>query len=113
MTTNFQEKKLTKDGGSVEINLQRELLSFAKKCPGIYCDGVEKFAYALEIIPKTLGEFLGLNTDDLLDKLRECHEAGGQYFGVFPPEPKFFGQPEENPVLVLDLAVIFYKTYFL
>ena len=60
-------KVIVKDGrmvpgaGACEIELARLLKSFAEKTPGLSQYGIDKFAEALEVIPRTLSDNAGID----------------------------------------------------
>ena len=60
-------KAVVKDGrmvpgaGACEIELARLLKKFAEKTPGLAQYGIDKFAEALEVIPRTLSDNAGID----------------------------------------------------
>ncbi len=69
-------------GGATEIELAMRLRRYAKTIPGKEQLAIEKFANALEIIPKTLAKNSGLNPVDVLLELRAEHAKGNMYHGL-------------------------------
>jgi len=74
--------KILVGGGSVEIELARELRKFATTVGGLERLAVEAFATALEIIPKSLAENAGLNPLDVLVEMRSQNEQNGSRVGI-------------------------------
>jgi thermosome len=68
------EGKIVAGGGAVEIELAKELRRYAKNFTGREQLAVEKYAKALESIPKTLAENSGLNALKTLTELKALHE---------------------------------------
>ena len=61
-------------GGSIEMELARELRDFATKIGGREQLAINAFAEALEIIPRTLAESAGMDPIDALVTLRSEHK---------------------------------------
>ncbi len=74
--------KVVTGGGAVEMELSRRLKEYARQVGGREQLAIEKFAEALEIIPKTLAESTGLDPIDALVELRAAHERGESDKGV-------------------------------
>lgn len=72
-------------GGAIEMELSRHLREHLRKISGKTQLVINSFAKALEIIPRTLAENSGMDSTDVLNKLRQKHaQAGdeGTWFGV-------------------------------
>ena len=70
-------------GSAAEIELAKRLRAYAQSVGGREQLAIEKYAKALEIIPRTLIENAGHNPVDLLVELRSKHEAeNGQFYGI-------------------------------
>jgi chaperonin GroEL (HSP60 family) len=69
-------------GGATEVELAMRLKRYAKTIPGKEQLAIEKFADALEIIPKVLAKNSGLNPVDVLLRLRAEHAGGNRYHGL-------------------------------
>ncbi len=78
----IEDEKLVAGAGSPETELALKLREFASTLKGREQLAVEKFAQALEIIPKTLAENAGLDPIDMLAELRSQHESGNSDFGL-------------------------------
>lgn len=80
-------KALTRDArflpgaGAVEIELAKQISSYAETCAGLDQYAIQKFAECLEVIPKTLGENGGVNFTELISKLYAAHQAGDKNAG--------------------------------
>lgn len=70
----IMEGKVVAGGGSVEVELAKEVKRHAKNFSKREQLAVEKYAKALESIPKTLAENSGLNALKTLAELKALHE---------------------------------------
>ncbi len=78
-----ENNKIVAGGGAVEIEVAKELRSYATKIGGREQLAIEAFADAVEVIPKTLAENAGLESIDVLVDLRSAHEReDGTYKGI-------------------------------
>ncbi len=78
----IQDSLVVPGGGAPEIYLSRKLKEYANTLSGREQLAVEKFAEALEIIPRTLAENAGLDPIDVLVALRAEHDKGSDTAGV-------------------------------
>ncbi|MFW9924403.1 MAG: TCP-1/cpn60 chaperonin family protein, partial [Candidatus Thorarchaeota archaeon] len=78
----IQDGLVVPGGGAPEIYLSRKLKQYANTLTGREQLAVEKFAEALEIIPRTLAENAGLDPIDVLVALRSEHDKGLDTAGV-------------------------------
>ncbi len=78
----IQDGLVVPGGGAPEIYLSRKLKVYANTLSGREQLAVEKFAEALEIIPRTLAENAGLDPIDALVALRAAHDKGSDTAGV-------------------------------
>ena len=72
-------------GGAIEMELSRYLREYLRKISGKTQLVINGFAKALELIPRTLTENSGMDSTDVLNKLRQKHSKGGEegmWFGV-------------------------------
>ncbi len=72
-------------GGAIEMELSRYLREYLRTISGKQQLVINGFAKALEIIPKTLAENSGMDSTDVLNKLRQKHTQDaeeGIWFGV-------------------------------
>ncbi len=74
--------KYVAGGGAPEAEIARHLRKFAETFPGREQLAINAFADAMEVIPRTLAENAGLDTIDMLVKLRAEHDAGNASAGV-------------------------------
>jgi chaperonin GroEL (HSP60 family) len=78
-----ENNKIVAGGGAIEIEVAKELRSYATKIGGRQQLAVEAFADAIEVIPRTLAENGGLEPIDMLIELRQVHDKeDGKYFGI-------------------------------
>jgi thermosome len=79
----IENSKIVAGGGAAEIEVAKELRSYATKVGGREQLAIEAFADAVEVIPKTLGENAGLEPIDVIVDLRSAHEkADGKHKGI-------------------------------
>jgi len=70
-------------GGAVEMEISKYLRDYARGVSGKQQMIINAFAKALEIIPRQLADNAGLDSTDILNKLRQRHAlANGKWFGV-------------------------------
>ncbi|MDE1833491.1 MAG: TCP-1/cpn60 chaperonin family protein [Candidatus Micrarchaeota archaeon] len=70
-------------GGSIEIDLANGLREYSSDVGGREQLAIQKFADALEVIPKTLSESAGMDAIDTLVQLRNKHKSkSGGVYGV-------------------------------
>ena len=81
-------KALTKDsrtlpaGGATEIELAHRLAAYGRKQTGLDQYAIQKFAQALEIVPRTLAENAGTNATDSVYNLYAAHANGEVNAGI-------------------------------
>ncbi|MFW5865629.1 MAG: TCP-1/cpn60 chaperonin family protein, partial [Nanoarchaeota archaeon] len=68
--------------GSCEIELSKELTSYAQQHSGKEQLAINAFAQAMEIIPKTLSENAGLDPVDIIAELKAEHDKGKKWSGI-------------------------------
>ncbi len=79
----LQDGRYVIGGGSVEMEISRELHAYAVQIGGREQLAIQGFAEALESIPRALAENAGMDVIDTLVSLRNKHkEAGGKTVGV-------------------------------
>lgn len=64
-------------GGAIEMELSRHLREYVRTIKGKKQLVINGFAKALEIIPKTLSENSGMDSTEMLNKLRQIHTTKG------------------------------------
>ncbi len=97
VSATIEEGKVVSGGGSPEIEIARQLRSFANSVSGREQLAIIAFADALEIVPRTLSENAGLNTIDLLVELRAAHEDN-PYMGLDVFEGKVVDMKEAGVI---------------
>jgi len=61
--------------GACEIEIARRVAKYAATVPGLEQYAIEKYAEALEVVPRTLAENTGLNDSEIIAKLYTAHEG--------------------------------------
>jgi len=69
-------------GGAIEMELSAHIRKHALGIPGKLQLIIAAFAKALEIIPRQICDNAGLDSTDVLNKLRMKHATGGKWYGV-------------------------------
>jgi len=78
----IEDEVVLPGGGAVETALARDLRKHAAEQTGKEQLAIERFADALEVIPRTLAESAGQNPIDVLVALRNAHEEGQHTVGI-------------------------------
>ena len=78
----IEDEKVVAGGGATEVELALKLRDYASTVGGREQLAINAFADALEVIPKTLAEMVGLDTIDTLTALRSKHEQGMKTAGL-------------------------------
>ena len=78
----FKNNRIVAGGGAVEEEIAKRLREYALTVGGREQLAIEKYAEALEALPKTLAENTGLDPIDILVDLRTNHENGQKRAGV-------------------------------
>lgn len=79
----LEDGKYVIGGGSVEMEISKELNSYATEIGGREQLAIQAFAEALEAVPKALAENAGMDVIDTLVALRNKHkDQGGKWVGV-------------------------------
>ncbi len=75
--------KMVPGGGAIEMELAKEVRSYARQVGGREQLAIEAFADALEVIPRTLAENAGLDLLDTMVAMKAAHEKkNGLKMGV-------------------------------
>lgn len=69
-------------GGAIEMDLSAHIHKYALSIPGKQQMILTAFAKALEIIPRQICDNAGLDSTDILNKLRDKHRSGGIWYGI-------------------------------
>ncbi len=102
------DKKVVPGGGAPEIRISQKLNEFAMGHSSKVQLAIEKFAKAMEIIPRTLAENAGLDPIDVISELHVQHSKNGHVFGVNPFAAKVDDMAKLNvwePISVKTQAV--------
>jgi len=78
----IEDEKLVAGGGSPEVELSLRLSEYAATLKGREQLAVNKFAEAIEVIPRTLAENAGLDPIDMMVELKSQHEKGNKNAGL-------------------------------
>lgn len=81
----FKTNKVVAGGGATEMELSRHLKEKAAEIPGKEQLVINMFSKSLEAIPKIIADNAGLDSLDIINKLRHKHAKGGpenMYLGV-------------------------------
>merc|ERR1719325_145424 len=76
-----KDGKMTAGGGATEIELARQVAQWAETHPGLEQYSINKFAEALEIIPRVLAENSGVKPKEAISKLYAAHSEGNKNMG--------------------------------
>ncbi len=74
--------KVVAGAGAPEIELAKELRTFANTLSGREQLAVNSFADSIEVIPRTLAENAGLDPIDVLTALKSEHDKGNKWQGI-------------------------------
>jgi len=78
----IKEGKVVTGAGAVEMQLAKNLRSYARSLSGRVQLAVLAYAEAMEVVPITLAENAGLDPIDILTKLRSAHDRDQHDFGL-------------------------------
>ncbi len=78
----MRDGKVVAGGGAPEIEVAKQLRTYAKSVGGREQLAIEAFADAMEVIPRALAENAGLDPIDTLVDLRAKHERNGATYGI-------------------------------
>ncbi len=78
----IEDGKVVPGAGAAATELSLSLKDYAATVGGREQLAIEKFADALEIVPRTLAENAGLDPIDMLIELRKYHKEGKRDYGV-------------------------------
>ena len=103
-----QKSFLVAGGAAPEMEVTHQLTQWAKTLPGMEQICVRSFAEALEVIPYTLAENIGLNPIEKLSELRNRHAKGEVHAGINVKKGIISNMIDENvvqPLLVNTSAI--------
>lgn len=78
----IKTRKIVPGGGAIEMELSKHLRNYSREIKGKEQVILNAFAKSLEIIPRCLSENAGMDSNEIISKLRKHHAAGDKYFGV-------------------------------
>lgn len=78
----LKNKQIVAGGGAIEMELSKYLRDYSHQVKGKKQLIIQSYARALEIIPRQLCENAGLDSIELLNKLRSLHANGEIYAGL-------------------------------
>ncbi|MHA1440699.1 MAG: thermosome subunit beta, partial [Candidatus Heimdallarchaeota archaeon] len=79
----IEDGQIVAGGGASEVEIAMELRHLAESTGGREQLAIEKFADAMEVIPKTLAENAGIDAIDILTEIRTKHSTkGNSVFGL-------------------------------
>merc|ERR1719468_1356769 len=76
-----KDGRLTAGGGATEIELARQVAQWGETHAGLEQYSINKFAEALEIIPRVLAENSGVKPKEVISKLYAAHSEGNTNMG--------------------------------
>lgn len=78
----IKTEKIVPGGGAIEMELSKLLRNYSREIKGKEQVIINAFAKSLEVIPRCLSENAGLDSNEIISKLRKHHASGDKYFGV-------------------------------
>lgn len=72
-----KDARLVPAGGATEIEIAARLAEYGRKETGLDQYAIQKYATALEVVPRTLSENAGLNATDVIAQLYAAHAVRG------------------------------------
>jgi T-complex protein 1 subunit eta len=78
----LKSDKVVAGGGAIEMNLSKFLRDYSRNIPGKEQSLIGSVAKALEIIPRQLCDNAGFDATNILNRLRQKHAQGEQWYGV-------------------------------
>ncbi|HEC88606.1 MAG TPA: thermosome subunit [Thermoplasmata archaeon] len=78
----IEDGKIITGGGSAAIEISMGLREYAATVGGREQLAIEKFADAIEVVPRALATNAGIDPIDILIKLRKAHSEGNKHIGV-------------------------------
>lgn len=78
----LKTKHVVAGGGACEMELSKLLRAYARTVETKEQLILISMAKSLEVIPRTLADNAGLDSMEVLNRLRQKHSKGGRYFGV-------------------------------
>lgn len=82
LSQTVKETRVVLGGGAAEMSMSCAVDSEARRTPGKKAVAVESFAKALRQLPTILADNAGLDSSDLVARLRAAHEQGEAETGI-------------------------------
>ena len=76
-----KDGRLVAGGGATEIELARQVAAWGETHPGLEQYSINKFAEALEVVPRVLAENSGVKPKEVISKLYAAHSEGNTNMG--------------------------------
>jgi len=76
-----KDGRLVAGGGAMEIELARQVAAWGETHPGLEQYSINKFAEALEVVPRVLAENSGVKPKEVISKLYAAHSEGNSNMG--------------------------------
>lgn len=78
----IKTRKIVPGGGAIEMELSKQLRNHSREIKGKEQVIINAFAKSLEVIPRCLSENAGMDSNEIISRLRKHHASGDRYFGV-------------------------------
>ncbi|WVN85434.1 T-complex protein 1, theta subunit [Cryptococcus depauperatus CBS 7841] len=78
----LRDGRLVPGAGASEIELARRVAAYGGKTAGLAQHSIRRWAEACEVVPRTLAENAGLNSEDVVSSLYKAHADGKVDVGV-------------------------------
>lgn len=78
----IKTRKIVPGGGAIEMELSKHLRNYSREIKGKEQVILNAFAKSLEVIPRCLAENAGMDSNEIISKLRKHHAGGDRYYGV-------------------------------
>ncbi|KRZ72878.1 Pre-rRNA-processing protein TSR1 -like protein [Trichinella papuae] len=82
------DNRLLPGAGAVELAVAREIRQFGLTCPTLERYAIEKFAVALESLPKQIADNIGAKWVEIYPHLMKKHQNGENNYGIDIKAPK-------------------------
>ncbi|KRZ72880.1 T-complex protein 1 subunit theta [Trichinella papuae] len=84
----LKDNRLLPGAGAVELAVAREIRQFGLTCPTLERYAIEKFAVALESLPKQIADNIGAKWVEIYPHLMKKHQNGENNYGIDIKAPK-------------------------
>lgn len=105
IAVSLEDGKMTTGGGSAAIEIAVGLREYASTVGGREQLAIEKFADAIEVVPRALATNAGIDPIDMLIKLRKTHSEGKKHYGVDVYKGDVADMKEKNVLEPLRVGV--------